>query len=92
MSAHHCHARGCRRECPPRHLMCHRHWRMVPERLQARVWATYRAGQEIDKRPSRAWLEAAETAIEAVAELEAAARRRDELARRQIGLDFGRGR
>lgn len=67
---HHCHARGCESECPPQHLMCHKHWRMVPLRLQREVWKHYRVGQCDDKRPSSEWFEAAEAAIAAVAKRE----------------------
>lgn len=44
---------------------------MVPAELKADVWAHYRAGQEVDKRPSPKWHQAATRAIRAVAELEA---------------------
>lgn len=47
-------------------LMCYRHWSMVPRDLQARVWATYRRGQEVDKQPSNDYLDAALAAIHAV--------------------------
>lgn len=70
MSIHLCHARDCARAVPPRLLMCKPHWRMVPAELQRRVWATYRRGQEVDKRPSMAYLDAANAAVKAVAELE----------------------
>ena len=63
---HHCHARGCTRACPPEHLMCWKHWRMVPDHLQRAVWRNYRPGQCDDKDPSEAWHEAADAAIEAV--------------------------
>lgn len=66
---HRCHARGCRREVAPSLLMCPVHWRMVPRHLQRAVWQHYREGQEVDKRPSAAYLEAAAAAIAAVAEL-----------------------
>ena len=65
--AHHCHARGCAASIPPQMLMCRRHWVMVPREVQRQVWATYRPGQEVDKRPSDAWNEAAAAAIQAVA-------------------------
>lgn len=68
--AHRCHAEGCDVLVPPRLLMCLKHWRMVPKALQARVWATYRPGQEIDKRVTEAYLVAQAAAIEAVAESE----------------------
>jgi hypothetical protein len=45
---------------------------MVPAPLQAGVWATYRPGQEVDKKPTRAYLDAADAAIAAVAAKEAA--------------------
>lgn len=63
---HHCHVPGCSADVPPRMLMCGRHWRRVPVPLQRAVWAAYRSGQEVDKRPSAAWLEAADKAIAAV--------------------------
>ncbi len=73
MSTHHCHARGCSTPVPPEMLMCRRHWRMVPRNLQQRVWDTYRPGQCDDKNPSPAWHEAADAAINFVAEAEAKA-------------------
>lgn len=35
---------------------CKQHWFALPTRLRARVWRTYRPGQEIDKRPSPEYL------------------------------------
>lgn len=52
--------------------MCGRHWRMVPRHIRHRVWAHYRDGQCADKRPSLAWMEAADDAIRAVWETEQA--------------------
>lgn len=63
---HRCHARRCDIAVPPSELMCIKHWRMVPEVLRDAIWATYRRGQEIDKNPSEAYLDAAFAAIEAV--------------------------
>lgn len=70
--AHVCHAQGCPIPVPPRLLMCSKHWRMVPKELRDAVWATYRPGQEVDKAPSKAYLDAAAAAIAAVAERELA--------------------
>lgn len=70
MTAHTCHAMGCRIPVPPRYLMCPRHWGMVPRGLQRGVWAHYRKGQEIDKQPTLAWMQAARAAIVAVARKE----------------------
>ena len=82
MSAHTCHARGCRAPCPPEHLMCRRHWFMVPKQLRDAVWRTYRPGQCDDMRPSREWHDAADAAIESVFQQEAEAER----AKSQLGL------
>ena len=41
---HCCHAKGCTVAVPPKLLMCLRHWRLVPARLQRDVWATYVPG------------------------------------------------
>jgi len=67
---HTCHAKGCEVLVAPRLLMCLKHWRKVPLELQRKVWAHYRPRQEIDKRPSAAYLDAAQAAIDAVAALE----------------------
>lgn len=63
---HTCHAAGCSTTVEPKLLMCLRHWRKVPRDLQRAVWRAYRAGQEIDKNPSRDYLAAAQAAIRAV--------------------------
>lgn len=70
MSKHRCHARGCERACKPEFLMCGRHWKMVPKRIQAKVYRHYRDGQCDDKKPSQEWMDAAKAAIAAVAEAE----------------------
>lgn len=67
LSAHYCHAEGCRAQVPPRMHMCRSHWFSLPKRLRDAVWATYRPGQENRKDPSPAYLAAAHAAIEWVA-------------------------
>lgn len=67
---HLCHADNCNAFVPPKMLMCLKHWRMVPKPLQAAVWAEYRPGQEVDKRPSAAYMDVQRAAIAAVAEKE----------------------
>ncbi len=67
---HRCHARGCDVPVAPKLLFCLRHWRMCPASLQRAVWRHYRKGQEIDKQPTRAYMEAQRAAIEAVAKAE----------------------
>lgn len=78
MSEHTCHARGCTVVVPPRMLMCRSHWRMVPRPLQQDVWAHYRPGQEVDKQPTSAYLDAADAAIKAVFQKELKKRRREQ--------------
>jgi hypothetical protein len=67
---HTCHARGCETPCKPEMLMCGKHWRMVPAHIQRAVYKHYRAGQCDDKKPSRAWHDAADAAIKAVSAAE----------------------
>ncbi len=64
---HTCHAAGCRRVVPPRMLMCLKHWRMVHRKLQVTIWNQYRPGQEVDKRPSLAYLCCQQAAVAEVA-------------------------
>ena len=73
---HTCHARGCKVPVKPELLMCLRHWRMVPKRIQRAVWKHYREGQCDDKNPSYEWHHAADAAIASVAELEERLHRR----------------
>ena len=73
MSGHTCHARNCTTSVPPKMFMCRGHWFMVPKAMQARIWATYRPGQERTKDPSLEYLDAAMAAVNYVAELEAKA-------------------
>jgi hypothetical protein len=65
--SHHCHARLCTTSVRPELLMCARHWHLVPPRIQRAVYAAYRPGQCDDKKPSKAWHEAADAAIGYVA-------------------------
>lgn len=64
---HLCHAVGCNIRVPPNRLMCAPHWFMVPHPLRREVWRQYRPGQEEDKKPTAAYLNAAREAINAVA-------------------------
>lgn len=73
MIVHTCHAENCSIPVPPKMLMCRRHWFMVPKQMRDAVWAEYRPGQEIDKRPSGAYLEVMAAAIQAVTDKEDAA-------------------
>lgn len=64
---HLCHAIDCSERITPKLLMCPRHWYMVPAALRKQVWQTYRPGQEVDKCPSKEYLEVAKQAINLVA-------------------------
>lgn len=67
---HVCHAFGCRTPVEPRLLMCAKHWKLVPYGLRAEIRATYRIGQETDKKPSAEYLTAMRHSIRAVAKAE----------------------
>jgi hypothetical protein len=70
---HMCHARGCETPVPPKLLMCLKHWKLVPSKLQRAVYLHYQPGQESGAyRPTDAWHEAADQAIDAVAKREKA--------------------
>lgn len=56
---HTCHWPGCLVHVPPRMWGCRKHWFMLPSHLRKRIWATYRPGQEVDKKPSPVYLAAA---------------------------------
>lgn len=58
--SHKCHWPNCGRNVPPAMWGCKQHWFMLPKNLRDRIWATYRAGQEITKTPSLEYIEAAQ--------------------------------
>lgn len=64
---HACAAKGCGKQVPDRHLMCGRHWRMVPESVANRVtmlWEAFHEGR--DRRSLDAYRAARAEAIRAV--------------------------
>ncbi len=67
---HKCHARGCTVEVPSNMLMCKPHWFSVPLQFRKDVWRLYNPGQEIKKKPTKKYVEAARKAIQAVARKE----------------------
>lgn len=70
MSAHHCHALGCKRSCPPAHLMCGPHWAKVPSDIQRDVYRTCRMrGDSVDATWAP-WWRASHRAIHHVAMLD----------------------
>jgi hypothetical protein len=42
--------------------MCRDHWFALPKPIRDEIWRTYRKGQEDDKRPSEAYVRAAQEA------------------------------
>ena len=54
--SHHCHWPGCERQVPPAMWGCKEHWFALPAALRARVWATYKPGQEVNGTPSAEYL------------------------------------
>ncbi len=57
---HTCHWPGCTNVVKPAVWGCRPHWFMLPPILRQAIWNTYRAGQEIDKRPSEDYLRVAQ--------------------------------
>jgi hypothetical protein len=62
MSRHTCHWPGCDQQVPPAMWGCKDHWLKLPKAIRADIQASYRAGQEITKTPSAAYLIAARKA------------------------------
>ena len=60
--SHTCHWPGCNVAVKPAMWGCRKHWGMLPERIRREIWAAYRAGQEVDKRPSQRYIDAARAA------------------------------
>lgn len=59
---HHCHWPGCTRKTKPAMYSCTPHWFTWPKHIRDAIWATYRIGQEQDKRPSAGYLLASQAA------------------------------
>lgn len=57
---HGCHWPGCTSACAPAAWGCKRHWMMLPHFLRNKIWANYRAGQEVSKSPSREYVSVAQ--------------------------------
>jgi hypothetical protein len=66
--AHTCHWPGCTQKVPPAVWGCQQHWYALPSGIRARIWAAYRPGQEVTKRPTAEYLVAAKEAQEWIAE------------------------
>jgi hypothetical protein len=69
---HTCHWPGCPIEVPPKLWGCRKHWYTLPQHLRDRIWKAYRPGQEINKTPSREYVDAARDVQEWIRQHEAA--------------------
>lgn len=56
---HKCHWPGCQQRLQ-KGWACPAHWQRLPVALKERIRKTYRPGQERDKQPSQAYIEAAQ--------------------------------
>lgn len=61
---HHCHWPGCNKQVPPAMWGCKGHWFALPPMLRARIWATYKPGQETNGTPSDDYIKAAKAVQE----------------------------
>jgi hypothetical protein len=68
MAKHTCHWPGCTKVVAPKFWGCTDHWYRLPAALRKRIWQTYRPGQEIDKKPSQAYVNAARAVQDWIAE------------------------
>ena len=64
---HGCHWPGCPVQVPPAVWGCRPHWYSLPKVLRARIWATYKPGQERSMTPSREYVAAARAVQEWIA-------------------------
>lgn len=65
--SHECHWPECSRQVPPAMWGCRDHWYRLPAALRARIWRTFKPGQEISGRPSAEYLAAAKEAQDWIA-------------------------
>lgn len=66
--SHTCHWPGCGAKVPPAMWGCKPHWFGLPQDIRAHIWAAYRPGQEVDKKPSPGYIVAAQAAQKWIAE------------------------
>lgn len=57
---HTCHWPGCHQPVPPHLWGCKPHWYQLPAHLRRRITDAYVPGQEVTKRPSAEYLQAAQ--------------------------------
>lgn len=64
---HCCHWPGCQRQVPPAIWGCNKHWFALPKDIRNAIWKAFRPGQEVDMRPSAAYIAAAKAAQDWIA-------------------------
>lgn len=64
---HHCHWPGCEKQVPPAMWGCKSHWFKLPSILRAKIWRTYRPGQEVTMTPSAEYVAVAREVQEWIA-------------------------
>lgn len=64
---HHCHWPGCDRQVPHAMWGCKAHWYALPTDLRAKIWRTFRPGQEKTMTPSSDYVAAAREVQEWIA-------------------------
>ena len=62
---HCCPMPGCGRPIKAKFVLCADHWHTFPKEIQTRVWRHFRRGQDLDDKPSREYIAAAQAAIDA---------------------------
>jgi len=67
MLEHTCHWPDCPRAVPERQFMCFAHWMKIPQEFRDAIWRHYRKGQEIDKRPSAAYIQTVKDCMDWIA-------------------------
>lgn len=67
MTAHHCHALGCKNACPPKWLMCRACWAAVPEDMAEEVYRTVKLRARVIDASWAPWWRAQAKAIAHVA-------------------------
>ena len=63
----HCAAYGCRAKVSHNHLMCRKHWFLVPGNIRSQILHICNPGESVDERNSDGWLSLAVAACLAVA-------------------------
>lgn len=61
--SHTCHWPGCEAEVAPSMWGCKPHWTRLPQSIKQEILEHYRAGQDVDKRPTVDYLRAARNAV-----------------------------